>query len=63
MVLLAYLLRSRAGINGGMLIYNVQRILARYETRDDLFMETVSGLPFDMANQMSLVIQRLESEV
>jgi len=39
------LLYRRAGISSGLLVYDVQRLLARYELREGRFVDVVSGLP------------------
>jgi hypothetical protein len=43
MALIPSLLQARAGITSGMLVYDVQRLLASYEMRGNEFFDVVSG--------------------
>ena len=45
MALLPSVLQLRAGVTGGILVYDAQRVLARYEMRDGTFFDTVSNRP------------------
>jgi hypothetical protein len=43
MAMLPSVLQLRASITSGILVYDVQRLLARYEVRDENFFDTISN--------------------
>jgi hypothetical protein len=58
MATLPALLHRRAGIVDGMLVYDVQRLLARYELRHDEFFDTVSAQPVHFPSHIRHVFER-----
>jgi hypothetical protein len=59
MTMLPSILRLRAGITSGMLVYDAQRLLARYEVRGNKFFDTVSGRPVKYPDHFHHVAERV----
>ncbi len=59
MAMLPSVLHLRAGITSGMLVYDVGRLLARYEMRDDKFFDTVSGQDVTFPDHVCHIFQRV----
>jgi hypothetical protein len=57
MAMLPSILQLRAGITSGMLVYDTQRLLARYEMRGNKFFDTVSGRPVSYPDHFGSVFE------
>jgi len=62
MFMVAFVLHQRLGIAQGMLVYEVQRVLGRYEEREGEWLESTSGTPVTMPEHLLELHARLDSE-
>jgi len=61
MAMLPSILQCRAGITSGILVYDVQRLLARYEMRGDKFFDAVSGQAVTLPDHYRQVFERIQA--
>ena len=54
------LLYRRAGIAAGMLVYDIQRLLGRYEERNNCFFDVVSGISVEFPGYFYHVFSRAQ---
>jgi hypothetical protein len=59
MAILPSILQLRAGITNGILVYDVQRLLARYEMRGKDFFDSVSGRPVTFPDHFHDILKRI----
>jgi hypothetical protein len=60
MTFLPFVLYRRASISGGMLVYDIQQLLARYEVRDGRFYDTVTGQPVNFPAHLQRVCAQIQ---
>jgi hypothetical protein len=61
-VLAAFVLHELVGVNEGMLSYDAQRLLARYDVVDDAWCDLTDGQPVDPTAHIIDVLERLDDE-
>jgi hypothetical protein len=61
LVIVMFVLFQRLGVDQGMLVYEVQRLLGRYEQRDGEWLELISGQGVTFPDHLSEVRRRLDA--